>query len=198
MSDDDLVSRHLRAEPPMDPREPESGSIPEAGLLGRAVDRLGLVFAAGLVAAAGVLLLEVVLRYLLASPTIWAHETAIFLCAVGFIYGGLFCAAKDRHIRVVLLYDLVGGRARRLLDLVLSLVCAGSAGFFTYAAWLMVERAIMRPTGEFRLETSGSAWNPPTPALLKVFLMVVMALLALQFLVLAFNYARGTASKGRR
>lgn len=193
---DDTYRTDLRSEPPADPREPEEGAVPEAGAFGRAIDKAGLIFAVGLVAAAGVLLLEVVLRYLFDSPTIWAHETAIFLCALGFVYGGLYCAAKDRHIRVVLIYDQVTGRARRLLDCAIALVCAGSACFFTYASWLMVEKAIFRPNGDFVLETSGSAWNPPTPALLKCFLLAVMAALAIQFAVLAFNYARGSHAHG--
>ena len=41
-----------------------------------------------------------------------------------------------------------------------------------------------------RLETSGSAWNPPTPGLTKLFLFAVLLLLALQFAVLALNYLR--------
>lgn len=182
---------YLKSEPPADPREPEGGAVPEAGRLGRLVDRAGLIFALGLVAAAAVLLLEVVLRYVFGSPTIWAHETAIFLSALGFVYGGLYCAAKDRHIRVVLLYDLAEGRTRRALDVAISLTCAGSACFFTYASWLMVRKAAFRPNGDFVLETSGSAWNPPTPALLKIFLMAIMAALAVQFAVLAYNHARG-------
>ncbi len=45
------------------------------------------------------------LRYFFNSPTIWAHETTTFLCGIAFVYGGLYCAARDSHIRVVLIYD---------------------------------------------------------------------------------------------
>lgn len=58
-----------------------------------------------------------------------------------------------------------------------------------------MKRAAWTPAGEFRLETSGSAWNPVYPGLLKVFLLVVLVALALQFVVLAINYARGTAAR---
>ncbi len=80
---------------------------------------------------------------------------------------------------------------RRIFDVAISLVCALASAFFAYAAWLTVERAIFRPDGSFHLETSGSAWNPVYPGVLKVFLMVTMGLLTLQFLVLAWNHARG-------
>jgi TRAP-type C4-dicarboxylate transport system permease small subunit len=167
-------------------------AIAEAGLLGRLIDKGGVIFAVGIVAAMLILIQEVFLRYVLNAPTIWAHETTIFLCALCFIYGGLYCTARNTHIRVVIFYDLVNHRVRRVLDVLISLICAASAGFFAWATWLMVQRAAFTPDGRFRLETSGSAWNPPMPSLLKIFLFVVMLVMCLQLLVLAWGYARGT------
>ncbi|ETX28851.1 TRAP transporter small permease subunit [Roseivivax isoporae] len=167
------------------------GAIPEAGALGRWVDRGGLVFAAGIVVAMLILIQEVVLRYVFNDPTIWAHETTVFLCGVAFVYGGLYCAARDSHIRVVLVYDTLGPRMRRLFDIAISAVCAVASAFFAWAAWLMVSRAAFAPDGAIRLERSGSAWNPPYPGLVKIFLLLVMAALAVQFVVLAWNHARG-------
>lgn len=165
-------------------------SVPEAGMLGRWVDRGGIVFAAGFLVSMAILIFEIFMRYVLNAPTLWAHETTIFLCAIAFIYGGLYCASHDRHIRVVIIYDAVSPRVRRALDVVISLVCIFSASFFAYAAWLMVERSFWAPSGEMRLERTGSAWNPPTPALLKLLLLSVLIVLGIQFLVLAYNYAR--------
>lgn len=173
----------------------EAGAIPEAGVIGRIIDRVGVVFAAGIVVSMAVLINEVVLRYLFNAPTIWAHETTIFLCGVAFIYGGLYCTARDRHIRVVLIYDALPPGARRALDVVISLICAASSAMFAYAAWLMVQRAAFRPDGSFRLERSGSAWDPVYPGLVKVFLLAVLTVMAVQFLVLAVNYARGVTAK---
>jgi TRAP-type C4-dicarboxylate transport system permease small subunit len=178
-------------------REPdEQGAIPEAGAIGRAIDRGGLVFAVGIVASMAILINEVVLRYVFNAPTIWAHETTIFLCGVAFIYGGLYCTARDRHIRVVLIYDALPPGARRVFDVIISLVCAASSAMFAYAAWLMVQRAAFRPDGSFRLERSGSAWDPVYPGLLKVFLLAVLSVMAVQFLVLAVNYAKGATATG--
>ena len=175
---------------PLPPAERAGGAIPESGLLGRVVDRGGIIFALAFVVSMAILILEIFMRYVLGSPTLWAHETTIFLCAISFVYGGLYCTVRDSHIRVVLIYDHLGPRWRRVFDVVISLLCMGSACFFAYASWVMVERALWAPSGAFRLETTGSAWNPPTPALLKTLLLVVMIILAVQFLVLAVNYAR--------
>lgn len=166
-------------------------AIEAAGPLGRAIVRGGWIFAMGIVVAAAILILEVVLRYGFNSPTLWAHETCIFLCALAFIYGGLYCVSLDRHIRVVTIYGALPEGAKRVMDVLISLISAGAAALFAWAAWLMVQRAAWAPDGAVRLETSGSAWNPPTPALLKIFLLAALTAMAIQFLVLAVNHARG-------
>ncbi|MGR3837976.1 MAG: TRAP transporter small permease, partial [Cognatishimia sp.] len=109
-------------------------------------------------------------------------------------YGGLYCASRDQHIRVVLIYDFVPKGVRSVLNVVISLVTATACGMFAWASWRMVERAAFMPDGTFRLERSGSAWDPVDPGLVKVGLFVVMSVMAIQFLILAFNYARGDRS----
>ncbi len=173
------------------PEHPEpglGGPAPESGAMGRLIDRLGVIFALAILCSAGILWLEVILRYVFNAPTIWAHETVIFLTAVSFVFGGLYVAARNAHIRVVLIYDMLPPRIRRHFDVAISLACAGSAAFFAIAAWTSVKRAAWTPAGDFRLETTGSAWNPPTPGLLKLFLFLILIAMAVQFLVLAWNY----------
>ncbi|MEH6728465.1 MAG: TRAP transporter small permease [Hyphomicrobiales bacterium] len=169
----------------------DSGAIEQAGWLGRCIDRLGIVFAVGIVLSMLILMNEVVLRYVFNAPTIWAHETTIFLCGVAFIYGGLYCTARNRHIRVVLIYDAIPPRVRRVFDIIISLVCAAASAMFAWAAYTMVLRAAFRPDGAFRLERTGSAWDPVYPGAIKIFLLVVLSVMAVQFIILAYNYARG-------
>ena len=185
--DDDLARDFAEEEPPRE----ESGPIPEAGLLGRIIDKGGWIFACGIFISMLILIQEIILRYGFNNPTRWAHETTVFLCGIAFVYGGLFCASRDEHIRVVLIYDAVPDRIRRFFDIGISLVCALATTFFAYAAFLMVQKATFRPDGTFRLESSGSAWDPVYPGLVKIFLMVVLLVMTVQFLILAVNYARG-------
>lgn len=158
--------------------------------MGLLIDRTAYIFAIGIVLSAAILLIEVFLRYVFNSPTIWAHETTVFLCGIAFTFGGLYCTSRNSHIRVVLIYDLLPARLRRIFDILISLTCAIAAGFFAYASWHMVSRAVFTPSGGIRLETTGSAWNPPTPALIKISIFIVMLLLVAQFLIFAANYAR--------
>lgn len=173
-------------------RAPEpglGGPAPEAGAMGRIIDRIGIVFAIGILSSAGILGLEVVLRYVFHAPTVWAHETVIFLTAISFLFGGLYVASRNAHIRVVLIYDALSPRVRRRFDVAISLACLVSTAVFAWAAWQSVKRAAWTPAGDFRLETTGSAWDPPTPGVLKIFLFVMLIALAVQFAVLAWNYA---------
>lgn len=176
--------------------EPETTTVPAvSGVFGKMVEKTGTVFAIGFLASMSVLIIEIVMRHVFDSPTLWAHETTTFLCGIGFVFGGLFCASRDKHIRVVIIYDIAGPKLRRLLDIAISLICAVASGFFAWASWLMVSRAAFAPDGSVRLETSGSAWNPPFPSLLKIFLLIVMVALTVQFIILAVNYMRGLGGK---
>ena len=166
----------------------DAGADPHAGVLGRIINSIGIVFAIGILISAGILVIEIFLRYVLNAPTIWAHETVIFLTASAFVFGGLYVVARNTHIRVVLIYDYLPKPIRRYFDIAISATCFLASGMFALAAWKGVQRAIWTPAGDFRLETSGSAWNPPTPGLLKVFLLFILIVMAVQFLVLTFAY----------
>ena len=173
-------------------------TAPEAGRLGVLIERIGYIFAAAIVLTAAILVFEIFMRYALNSPTQWVHETSIFLCAISFIYGGLFCASRNSHIRVVLIYDQLPHPWRGAFDVIIYLISATSSAFFAWASWTMVKLAFWTPAGEFRMETTGTAWNPPTPAVLKGFLFVVMIALSVQFLIFAFNHAKRSRSASRR
>ncbi|MEX6507145.1 TRAP transporter small permease subunit [Jiella sp. M17.18] len=168
----------------------DESAIPEAGILGRAIERGGMFVACLFLVSAAIIMYEIFMRYVLDAPTLWVTETTIFICAAAFIYGGLYCVARDRHIRVVLIYDHLPPGLRRVFDVVISLLCLVLAAFFAWASWTMVEKSWWSPTGALRLEGTGSAWNPPTPALLKGFLMLVMIVMTIQFVILAVNYVR--------
>lgn len=177
-------------EPP-ELRAPDPGADPYAGALGRNINAGGAVFALLLVASAGILIVEIVMRYVFNAPTIWAHETVIFISGTSFVYGGLYAVARNQHIRIVVIYGQIPPGIRRRVDVVISFVSFLATAMFAWAAWQGVKRALWNPAGDIRFERSGSAWNPPFPALLKVFLLIVLLVMAVQFLILTVNHFRG-------
>lgn len=173
------------------PHEATRAGVPvEAGWLGRAVEGGALVVALGIVAAAVMLLMEVFLRYVLNAPTIWAHETSTFLCAVAFLYGGLLCVSRDSHIRVILVYQILPRPVQRAMDVVISVASAIASAFFAWAAWMMVKKAVWMPSGGVRLERTGSAWDPPLPAYLKILLFVTLVAMTIQFAIYVVHQVR--------
>ncbi|MDA7984408.1 MAG: TRAP transporter small permease [Alphaproteobacteria bacterium] len=152
---------------------------------------LGKPFSLLFLASMTILIFEIVMRYVFDRPTIWVHETSIFLCGVCFLFGGLHSISRNGHIRIVLLYDHVSPRMRRRLDIFIYTLCCAATAMFSWAIWPTVVDSYFAPTGEFRMITSGSAWNPPYPALLRVFLFITLIAMTVQFAFLAVNKARG-------
>ena len=133
-------------------------------------------------AAVIISVLEVVLRYGFNRPTSWAHETTLMLVGIGMLWGGSYCMAEDRHIRVTVVRDAMPFRMRCIVDLIVGILnllfCAGLA----WAGYVMAQKALFDPTGAFRLQRSGSAFNSPSPAIVKSVLFLVVILMTTQAL----------------
>lgn len=159
--------------------------------------KLGHFFSILFVLSMAILIFEVVMRYVFDRPTIWVHETTIFLCAICFLFGGLHCVSRDRHIRIVLLYDAVSDRSRRWFDIVIYTICGLATAMFSFAIWPTVVKSFFAPTGELRMIRSGSAWNPAFPTYLRAFLFTVLVAMTIQFAIFVINRIRGKRVKGK-
>jgi tripartite ATP-independent transporter DctM subunit len=161
-------------------RAHEEDSAGPHNALDRGIVSVGSAFSFLFAIATIVSLYEIVARYFFNAPTIWAHETVIALIATCYLYGGMQCLAADKHIRIGLIYFGTSGGTRRLLDIVNGLLALFFAVAIAYAAYTMVEKSWWTPQGDIRLERSGSAWNPITPAVIKLALLVTSIVLAVQ------------------
>jgi TRAP-type C4-dicarboxylate transport system permease small subunit len=123
---------------------------------------------------------EVIARYVFDSPTYWAHETTTFLIAAIFLVGGPIALARDRHIRVRMIYDTVSPGARRWLDVANSIIAMIFFAGLGYAGYIMAWKATHTPVGDIHFEGTGTAWNPPTPALLKLLILACVVLMLVQ------------------
>ncbi len=179
-----------QSEPPKPVKRPEEAKELASDFLAAATFKLGHLFAALFLVSMAILIFEVVMRYVFDRPTIWVHETTIFICAICFVFGGLHSVSRNGHIRVVLLYDHVSERTRRRLDIGIYTICGFATGIFSHSLWPTVVKSFWAPTGEFRMITSGSAWNPPYPTLLRAFLFLVLIAMTVQFAIMAFDRFR--------
>ena len=126
---------------------------------------------------------EVLMRYLFNSPTMWVHETASFLGGILFVLGGSYALATNRHVRVVLLYDSVSEKTRKILNVFHHIMGMVFAALMIYASYHMVQASWFSPLGGIRLETSGSAWDPAFPAYTKLFILIIFIVMFAQFLL---------------
>ena len=138
------------------------------------------VFAWAIFVAFVITVIEVVSRYVFNSPTFWAHETTTFLIAAIFLIGGPIALARDKHIRVRMIYDSVSPEWRRILDIVNSLIALVFFAGLAFASWIMVSKSWFTPTGQLHLEGTGTSWNPPTPALLKALVLICVVVMFVQ------------------
>ena len=112
---------------------------------------------------------EVVMRYLFNSPTTWAFELTVLVCAVGYLFGGGYVTEQKAHIAISVLRDLTPARVAWWLDLVAYLVGIVAMAGFAWAAWRPALRALS--VGE----RSGSALNSLSPTVIKSLLVVAAA-----------------------
>lgn len=137
-----------------------------------------LVFAIGTV--------EVGLRYLLNSPTSWAHVTSTALAVAGFAVGGAYAMVQDQHMRVTVLVDRANPTWQRAASW-LALACG--AVYLLGLGWGLYREAA---TALWRFD--GGQWNPektpgPPNWPLPAFAKAVLLLGALLFLLAVLEKA---------
>jgi len=167
---------------PMQPHQPQEDEQPK-NKLDAVILKVGNWLSMLFIFTVFISFYEVVMRYVFNDPTIWVHETASFIGGSLFVIGGLYAFASNKHVRVVLIYDIVSPRTRHYLNLVHHLIGITFSALMTYGAYTLAQSAWFSPTGELRLNTSGSAWNPPFPALLKGIIFIAFCILTIQFLL---------------
>lgn len=140
---------------------------------------------------------EVISRYVFDSPTSWVHETTVFLIAVMFSIGGPVALARNKHIRVRVIYDTVRPAVRNWLDVVNGIIALGFCGGMSWAAYTLFYRSSHTPMGEWTLERSGTSWNPPFPTLTKGIIMVALIVMTVQTILHLIQALRAaSANKG--
>ena len=176
--------------PPANLEEPVFDSLNNVTFdnpLDRWVDNIGSYVSYLFMVSVAISFFEIISRYFFNAPTVWVHESTIMICALCMAYGGSFCLARNTHIRINVLYTMLGARSRSWLDLLNSIMAVFFCALIAYAGFVMAEKALFTPAGDLRLETSGSAWNPPTPAIVKTGLFLILILMTVQSTLRTIN-----------
>jgi TRAP-type mannitol/chloroaromatic compound transport system permease small subunit len=128
--------------------------------LARIIERLSEVCgAAAAVAALGLIvvtMIEVLSRYVLRSPTLWAYDVAYMLNGAAFILACALALHKNQHVSVDILSQFFGERLRRIIEVVVfATLVLPALGLICYSAWTQAWKAWV--TGEIE---QVSPWQP--------------------------------------
>ena len=137
----------------------------------------GLAVSQFYILCGAVTLFEVISRYVFHSPTQWAFEVVMVLCASAWMLSAGYVTLKQSHIGITVFYILVGERTRWTLDLFA--MCVGVVALYL----LIADAAIHALAAVDMVERAGSAFNSPQPMLLKSVLVVGCTIYLAQLLV---------------
>ncbi len=123
-----------------------------------------------------VMFYEVVSRYVFSRPTLWANELSLWIAAFVFLLAGQYAMQQRSHIRIYVIYDLMPRWLRKMAD------CITVFLIWVFAFSLVWGGYADAKTRMLRMETFGTAWDPPIPAIVKPAILITIVLVALQAL----------------
>ncbi len=123
-----------------------------------------------------VMFYEVVARYVFNKPTLWANELALWIAGFIFLLAGLYAMQQRSHIRIYIIYDIMPRWMQRFAD------CISVFLIWAFTIALIWGGYNEAKTKLLRMETFGTAWDPPIPATIKVAILFIIALVAIQAL----------------
>jgi TRAP-type mannitol/chloroaromatic compound transport system permease small subunit len=118
-------------------------------------DRTGKVISFLVVGMIGVLVYEVIMRYLFNAPTFWGHETTQHLFGSYAVLVGAYALRHRGHVNVEVFYERLSRRKQAILDL------------FTWSLFFLFCVILLWKGGEaaldsvMRLDRTNTPWAPP-------------------------------------
>lgn len=121
-----------------------------------------------------VMFYEVVSRYVFARPTLWANELSLWIAAFVFLLAGLYAMQQRSHIRIYIIYNMMPRWAQKTSDSVSVLLIVGFAFALVWGGYSDAAKRFLR------METFGTAWDPPIPGIIKPAVLLIIVLVAIQ------------------
>ncbi|WP_449287782.1 TRAP transporter small permease subunit [Marinobacter salarius] len=131
-----------------------------------------------------VTIFDVISRYFLDSPTIWALELTIALAGIHYVIAGAHAIKNNGHVRIDVIYNILPARGRLCMDVLAYLLMLSFLLIVAYYGYEQAYPAVM--TGE----RSGAGWNSLAPTYMKVAIPIGAGLMVLQTLACLINTAK--------
>ncbi|MEQ9240205.1 TRAP transporter small permease subunit [Roseovarius indicus] len=121
-----------------------------------------------------VMFYEVVSRYVFSRPTLWANELSLWIAAFVFLFAGQYAMQQRSHIRIYVIYDMMPRWAQKAADVLSVLLIVAFTFALVWGNYADAERRFLR------METFGTAWDPPIPGIVKPAVLLIIVLVAIQ------------------
>ncbi|THB73716.1 MAG: TRAP transporter small permease [Desulfobulbaceae bacterium] len=144
--------------------------------VGRLSVFLGRVCGIFYLAAIGLSVFEVVMRYAFNAPTAWTSETIMMLVATAWLLCVGAVTQQRRHITVTTMELLLGEKIWNRLSKVAILISMVGVTGLIIMLWGPMVKVLKNP------QTTGSAFDPPSPTYVKTMLVIAAILYLLQLL----------------
>jgi TRAP-type mannitol/chloroaromatic compound transport system permease small subunit len=118
-------------------------------------DWVGKVLSLGVLFIFALVLIEVIRRYLLNSPTVWGNELTQLTFGVYTVLSGGYVLRWGGHVNVDILYIRFSTKGRAIVDIITF------ALFLIFCGMILLYGGSLAWESLARLEHSQSAWNPP-------------------------------------
>lgn len=149
--------------------EPEPGGFFD--IVSLVCSRLAMISIALIVL---VMFYEVVSRYVFEAPTLWANELSLWIAAFLFLLAGQYAMQQRSHIRIYVIYDIMPRWMQKTADVIsVGLIVV----FYLALVWGGYNDALRRM---LRMETFGTAWDPPIPGTVKPAILFIILLVTIQ------------------
>ncbi len=137
---------------------------------------VGKIFSLGVLFMFALVIIEVFLRYLFNSPTVWTNELTQMIFGTYIILSGGYILKKGGHVNVDILFSHLSPRGQAILNIVTFPVFLAFGSMMLFYGWSLAWESLTI------LERSESAWNPPVYPV-KLMIPIGALLLILQALV---------------
>ncbi|MBB6309592.1 TRAP transporter small permease subunit [Xanthobacter tagetidis] len=128
---------------------------------------------------------DVAARYIFNSPTVWGADLVIALAGIHYMLSGAGALQRGDHVRIDVIYNMLPARMKFLSDILSDLIIIM---VLVALVWFGVAQAL---PSIHDFETTGTAWNAPTPMVMKIAIPVGAALMLAQALVNLARRLRG-------
>ena len=118
-------------------------------------DKAGRILSLFILLMFALLITEVIRRYFLNSPTVWANELSQMLFGAYVVISGGHILASGGHVNVDILYSRLSRKTQAKLDIITSFL------FFMFCVMMVYYGGSLAWESLSTFERSQSAWNPP-------------------------------------